>query len=307
MTLIDNGQPAFILDEEQALHTWLQGMTVTDQSQVKIATKKVNNKSLTSNVATLTTATPHKFSINQFATVALVDSIFNGYWQVTAVPTPTTFSYALTHADIASTPITAGTATVGALRSVGVWYSQPDQEIRQQEYPYITIDMVDISEDVERNMRGRSKPSYMVGPTIIGANTTFDPTLHDWDIPTPIPVNLDYQVTSWSRHPFHDRQILAQLMYNKLPLRFAVLAVGNNDAQGTLRRIDILDVAKRDITEAGKRLMVNVFTIRISSEIAPQLFNEMYKALSISVTGTDPSHVPGPGEFSGLDSFTISA
>ena len=28
-------------------------------------------------------------------------------------------------------------------RPVGVWFGQPDNEIRQQSYPYITIDLVE--------------------------------------------------------------------------------------------------------------------------------------------------------------------
>ena len=42
----------------------------------------------------------------------------------------------------------------GPTRKVGVWFGQPDQEVRQQSYPYITIDMIDISEDFARAMRG---------------------------------------------------------------------------------------------------------------------------------------------------------
>lgn len=295
-----------ILDEEAALHAFLQGMVVTDQNAVKLATKTITNKVLTSNVATLTTKTPHKFAIGQFATVANVDSVFNGYWQVTAVPTTTTFQFAFTHVNVASTPTTTGTASVGTPRSVGVWFGQPDQEAREQKYPYVTIDMVDVSEDTMRAMRGRSKPPYLSNPATIGTGTTFDPALHNWEVDFPIPVNLDYQITSYARHPYHDRAILGQLLTAKFPLRFAVLAVGANTVQGTLRRVDVLDIAKRDITEAGKRLMVNVFTIRISSEITPQSYNELYKALQISVTGTSGSKVLGRSEFTAVPSFTLT-
>ena len=40
-------------------------------------------------------------------------------------------------------------------RQVGVFFGQPDQELRSQIYPYITIDMIDIQRDTEREMRGR--------------------------------------------------------------------------------------------------------------------------------------------------------
>jgi hypothetical protein len=53
----------------------------------------------------------------------------------------------------------------------------------------------------------------------------------------------------------------------------------------TVRRLDVLDVSKRDISEAGKRLFVNAFTVRISSEIAPAEFTAVYKALQVDLTG----------------------
>lgn len=194
-----------------------------------------------------------------------------------------------------------------ATRSVGVWFGQPDQEIRPQSYPYITIDMIDISEDFQRSMRGLSKPSYLPDPaTGPDGGGVYDETTQNWYIHMPIPVNIDYQITTYSRQPRHDREILAQLLYTRLPLRFGVLTVDNNDAQGTLRRLDILDVSKRDVTEQGKRLFVNAFTVRVSSEIAPETYTQVYKALQVTVSGpTDPgSQVIGRGTFTPI-SFTL--
>ena len=37
-------------------------------------------------------------------------------------------------------------------RAVGVWFGQPDPEIRQQSFPYVTVNMIDISEARERVM-----------------------------------------------------------------------------------------------------------------------------------------------------------
>ena len=116
----------------------------------------------------------------------------------------------------------------GPTRKVGVWFGQPDQEIRNQNYPYITIDMIDISEDIMRAHRGRTKPAYLADPTTIGTDTEFDPEIHGWDINWPVPVNIDYQITTYARQPRHDRQIIAQLLYTKIPLRFAVLSTNDN-------------------------------------------------------------------------------
>jgi len=201
-------------------------------------------------------------------------------------------------------------------RNVGVWFGQPDQELREQKYPYITIDMIDIAEDFTRAMRGKVRPAYIQNPTnMVDAaqgvqQVTFDTDEHAWEIDYPIPVNLDYQITTYSRQPRHDRQILAQLLYTKIPLRYAVLLTGPNTVYGTHRRLDVLDISKRDVSENGKRLFVNAITVRISSEIARETFTKLYKAQELTITGvtdsdgnTDGSQVIGRGQFTKIDSI----
>jgi len=80
------------------------------------STKSVNNKSLTSNVATLTTSAAHGFETGQSVTISGVDSTFNGTYTITATPTPTTFRYAKTATDV---PSAAVSPTGTALRSKG--------------------------------------------------------------------------------------------------------------------------------------------------------------------------------------------
>ena len=189
----------------------------------------------------------------------------------------------------------------GTPRNVGVWFGQPDQELTAQKYPYITIDMIDIAEDFARAQRGRVKPSYLADPTTIDGDAAFDSETQGWDINFPIPVNIDYQITTYARQPRHDRELLAQILYTKIPLRFAVLETNDN----TVRRLDVLDVSKRDVTEQGKRLFVNAFTVRVSSEIAPELYNKFYKALTLDVTGTTDNPVIGRGQFTPI-SYTIT-
>jgi hypothetical protein len=69
------------------------------------STKTITNKALTSNIATLTTGTAHGFEVGQSVTVSTVDSTFNGTYTITAVPTTTTFRYAKTATDVASTAV----------------------------------------------------------------------------------------------------------------------------------------------------------------------------------------------------------
>jgi hypothetical protein len=162
-------------------------------------------------------------------------------------------------------------------RQVGVFFGQPDQELRTQIYPYITIDLIDINRDMEREMRGKTHASYLIPDSItIGAGESFETDL-------PIPVTLDYQITAYSRNPVHDRTLMAQLLHSKLPFRFGYLDIveksvtsgGTTTNTNTLRRLDVLDVSKRDMTESGKRLFMNAVTVRVSSEIPQDTYKKI--------------------------------
>lgn len=169
-------------------------------------------------------------------------------------------------------------------RPVRVYFGQPDQEITDQLYPYMVIDMIDIQRDIPREMRGMVKPEYLEPPTEMiqpdDSVIPYDPELHDWKIHLPIPVAIDYQITTFSRQPKHDRSLLSQLLSTKLPFRFGQLSLDD----GTIRRLEVMDVSKRDVTEQSKRLFVNVFTIRISSEIVEAQIESLYKAQVIDIT-----------------------
>lgn len=172
--------------------------------------------------------------------------------------------------------ITVTDQTAGAAdtpRQVGVWFGQPDQEIRNQNYPYITIQLIDVARDIEREMKGIVSPDYLTPED-------FDAETSAFEIDYPIPVNLEYQITSFARHPRHDRQILAQLMYQNLFLRNNVLEVDD----GTVRRLDIVDVAKRDTVENQRRLFINAFTVRVSSEIAQKQLIEFTRVTDIDLS-----------------------
>ena len=75
-------------------------------------TASVNNKALTSNVATLTTTAAHGFCVGMEVTVAGVDATFNGTYRITTVPTTTTFTYAKTASNVTSAAVSpVGTAS----------------------------------------------------------------------------------------------------------------------------------------------------------------------------------------------------
>jgi hypothetical protein len=68
-------------------------------------TVSINNKALTSNVATLTTSAVHGLCIGMQIVITGVDATFNGEYRITSVPTTTTFTYAKTATDVPSAAV----------------------------------------------------------------------------------------------------------------------------------------------------------------------------------------------------------
>jgi hypothetical protein len=73
----------------------------------------VTNKALTTNVATITTAIPHLYTVGESVVVYGVDATFNGQWVITTVPSTTTFTYADTAANVVSVAATGSVVSVG--------------------------------------------------------------------------------------------------------------------------------------------------------------------------------------------------
>jgi len=78
-------------------------------------TVSINNKALTTNVATLTTTAAHGLCTGMEIVITGVDATFNGTYTITGVPTTTTFTYAKTASNVTSTavsPVGTGVAEV---------------------------------------------------------------------------------------------------------------------------------------------------------------------------------------------------
>jgi hypothetical protein len=68
-------------------------------------TVSINNKALTTNVATLTTTAAHGLCVGMEITITDVDATFNGTFTITGVPTTTTFTYAKVASNVSSTAV----------------------------------------------------------------------------------------------------------------------------------------------------------------------------------------------------------
>lgn len=94
------GSINFTSGGQVASFTW---NAVTVLKSVKTVTD-INNKILTSKIATLTTDSAHYMSINDWVTVSNVDSTFNGTYKISAI-TYNTFSYYKDSANVGSTAV----------------------------------------------------------------------------------------------------------------------------------------------------------------------------------------------------------
>lgn len=161
-----------------------------------------------------------------------------------------------------------------AHRPVKVWFGYPDIEVTTQTYPYLIIELIDVRAAKERQISGMAYDNDNRGTQapVVGSVYRY---------PIPLPYDLTYQVTSYSRHPRHDRAIIFQLQ-NKFPSQYGTLEVPNKLGTETAKRSMFLDgFIKRDMIEEGRRLFRNAYTVRVISEMTPSVANN---ALSIVQT-----------------------
>lgn len=177
-----------------------------------------------------------------------------------------------------------------ASREVGVWFSIPDVETRQQSYPYMTIELMDVERAAYRQHSGR-----LVDTDLQGTEPPQPGIVYNYSMP--IPWDLTYQITSYARHPRHDRQIINYLLSNTFTGQQGFLQVSNElGTESSYRHLTLEGFTKRDMVEDGRRLFRNVFTIRITSETVAG-GGQGVREVSDVLINYDPENIP--------DEFTI--
>jgi hypothetical protein len=145
-------------------------------------------------------------------------------------------------------------------RTVGVWFANPDVESRSQSYPYITIELLDFDPATYRQHSGLFQDNDAQGTIAPSGATTYT-----YEIP--IAWDLVYQITTYSRHPRHDRAIIAHLLNKVFPSKKGYLAVPNDlGTETSYRHLMLEEFVKRDTIEDNRRLYRNVFTVTVTSE-----------------------------------------
>ena len=107
MSIVTPSDLQSVLGVSSSLYSDAYLQKVIDTSELTILpllvsySSAVTHRRIASNVATLTTNTPHNYIVGSSVVVSNVDSTFNGTYTVTVVDGEYSFSYAKTNADIA--------------------------------------------------------------------------------------------------------------------------------------------------------------------------------------------------------------
>ena len=199
----------------------------------------------------------------------------------------------MTVADEKSAATNGPTGTIKT-RPVKVWFGYPDVEARAQEFPFVTIDLIDVVPANDRQVQGKLFDGDYRGTVAPVAGFGYE---YDY----PIAYDLIYQLTTYARHPRHDRAILFQ-MWNKFPAKYGNLPVSNQLGTETGMRSMFVDgYAKRDTFEdaesGNRRLLRNVFTVRVVSEMTPAAAIERLTAISSVVINLPQNNTSIPSVY----------
>jgi hypothetical protein len=170
-------------------------------------------------------------------------------------------------------------------RPVQVFFRYPESET-ERSYPFLTIEMIDI---VHARNRQHSETEIIYPKTGISnrADLLNNPNAMTYwpsrisnlqTVSSPgaefigsyefVPVDILYQVSTFTRSALHDRQLSSQMLSTIVPFRKGFINVPEDD---TVRRLDLLDWTTADLldSESGyrKRIFRKIYTLQMTAEI----------------------------------------
>lgn len=176
---------------------------------------------------------------------------------------------------------TYGGTTVGS-RNVEVWFGHPADELQQMRIPGIIITLTDIRRATDREHRGRNlelpyTPEGM-DPVVPAGSAR---RVKDW----PIPYDLDYAITTYTRDARQDRILTTLLFSRAFPDRYGFLYIPQD---GTTRRLDRIGYIKSDtVDENQKRMFRTSHMLRVSTELLYQEVRNYLLSNRIRITLTE--------------------
>lgn len=182
-------------------------------------------------------------------------------------------------------------------RPVKIFFRYPDNET-ERNYPFITVELIDIVHAISR----QHSEVTLYGSTSTAASAQItDPNGFSYVPSTSsdlseftsssgivrteefIPVDLLYQVSTFTRSALHDRQLVSSIMHNLARFRSTYISVPED---GTIRRLQLLDWITADLLdpEAGyrKRIFRKIYTVQLGAEMRQTDIVAAQRALSIT-------------------------
>ena len=188
-------------------------------------------------------------------------------------------------------------------RPVQVFYRYPEAET-ERSYPFLTIEMIDLVHAKNRQHSesdllypkvGIPQRSRFIGrpnelsywPSRIANMNTVTGTTNIEFITSGefVPVDLLYQVSTFTRSALHDRQLSSQMLSTIVPFRKGYIDIPED---GTTRRLDLLDWTTADLldSESGyrKRIFRKIYTLQMTAEIPSTNMFGLHQITSIIPT-----------------------
>lgn len=189
------------------------------------------------------------------------------------------------------------------VRPVQVFFRYPEAET-ERTYPFMTIEMIDL---IHARNRQHSETELVYFNTTAGASSpagwdkrpnalTYWPSEHSnfnflsnknnyqvLQTQEFVPVDLVYQISTFTRNAFHDRVLSSTLTKKIFPFRKSSIYI---PADGTNRRLELLDWTTADLLdpEAGyrKRIFRKIYTLQMGAELPSSDIYGTQQALSVS-------------------------
>jgi hypothetical protein len=188
-------------------------------------------------------------------------------------------------------------------RPVQVFYRYPEAET-ERSYPFLTIEMIDLVHAKNRQhseveltyaKAGIPQRDRFIGrpneleywPSRISNMNTVTGTTNIEFITSGefVPVDLLYQVSTFTRSALHDRQLSSQMLSTIVPFRKGYIDIPED---GTTRRLDLLDWTTADLldSESGyrKRIFRKIYTLQMTAEIPSSNMFGLHQITSIIPT-----------------------
>jgi len=182
-------------------------------------------------------------------------------------------------------------------RPLKIFFRYPDNET-ERVYPFATLELIDIVHAVSRQhsevtlygSTSTAASAQHVGPNTLTYVPSTSPNLTGYAAQGAVmqteefmPVDLLYQVSTFTRSALHDRQLISQIMQNLARFRSTYISVPED---GTIRRLQLLDWITADLLdpEAGyrKRIFRKIYTIQMSAEMRQTDIEVAQRAISIT-------------------------